>query len=674
MSTPVSAKVAAILAADPTLTTAPEIVGVLNPTTGLISADAATRPITVKCALGKDTDDFDWLEVRWQNLALPLPNWVTLWGPEQIMLPATGRTIDVTISPPVGVGGFSHGRYQFENRWYVNSFDENNQPKPQEAFEYSVPSFFTVDRIAPYASLIRRDVPPVATYTGSLPAGTPLTQSIIKADGGAPHAIPDNNYPTPSGQWVFGDTLRFYWSQGLVPLPEFEVGSQQMQQTGNLFTVPESAITVGGPWNFFYTITDPAGNVSRPSVVSTFNVSLLPAPGQLEVFIPLAPAPVGGSLDNLLNVLDYVAGISFEVTYTDPQFSLDQVQWRVGKQAYTPLSPTFTTLPSVISGAALNALLRAEYGTTNRGPQPLEVQCRVVRNGEIFDSPIKTVRLDLSVTGGVNPGEPGSRNPNLNQAHIFGEGSLVPDVITAEHANKLITVQILLWMVDDKPEPGQWIHVVGDDGIAVLPPFEITTQLPGEMITFTLPWTSQLIKRNGAQNIHYFVAASQTPGPTDNLNRAPDTPITVTDAVMISLSPPQFVRTYGSGPSLIWNCDSMGPRPQVTPADYDGRIFVPGNPDFVLNETLELFVRVLSPRVNPTINEVRSFTQRITPQVIASGHTFTVPFSFLRQLRQGRVEVTSVAPLAGNVSGRGNATINARTSLTDSYCDFTPLP
>lgn len=677
MSTPVSAKVAAILAKAPTLTTPPQILGLLNPTTGLISADDAKRPITMLCALGKDSDDFDWIEVRWQNLDLPLPNWVTVYGPEPFMLPATGRNIEVTLSPTQGVEGFPHGRYQIEYRLYVNTFDENNLPIPQEEFEYSQPAFFTVDRIAPYGTLGGREEPLAATYTGSLPAGAPLTQSIINADGGAPHTIPDNNYPTPAGRWAIGDTIRYYWSQRLAPVPAFEVGAQVpprlMLQTGNVFTVPASAITVGGTWNFFYTITDAAGNTSRPSVVSEFIVSLLPAPAQLDIFIPLAPAPVGGSLDDLLNIADYVAGIRLEATYTNPQFSQDQIQWRVGTQPFTPLSPTFTTLPAVISGAALNALLRADYGA-KKGPQPTEVQFRVVRNGETFDSPVKTVNLDLSVTGGVNPGEPGSPNPNLNQAHIFGAGSLVPDVITAEHADKDITVQIMLWTSLDIPAPGQWIHVVGDDGIAVLPPFEITTQLPGETITFTIPWTSQLIKRNGDQNIHYFVASSATPAPTDNLNRAPDTPISVTDAVIISLAAPQFVRSFGSGPSLIWNCDSMGPRPQVTPPDYDGRIFVPGDPRFILNETLTLLVRVLSPRVNPTIDEVMSFAQPITPQVKASGYTFRVPFSFLRQLRLGRVVVTSVALLPGNVSGRGTATINARTSLSDSYCDFTPLP
>lgn len=676
MSTPVSAKVAAILAAGPTLTK-PEIVGVLNSTTGLISADNATRPITVQCPLGSDSDDFDWIEVRWQNLDLPLPNWVTLYGPEQFMLPAIGRDIDVTLSPPLGVGGFSHGRYQIEHRLFVNSFDENNNSLPQEEFEYSSPQFLTVDRIAPYSSLISREVPPAAQYTGSLPAGAPLTQSIITADGGAPHTIPNNNYPTASGQWAMGDTVRYYWSQGLVPLPAFEVGAQVpprlMLQTGNIFTVPASAITVGGAWNFFYTITDAAGNVSRPSVVSTFTVSLLPAPTQMVIYSDKAPAPVGGSLDDLLNIPDYVGGISFEATYSNPQFSLDQIQWRVGTQPFSALSPTFTTLPSVISGTTLNTLLKTEYGT-KKGPQPTEVQFRVVRNGETFYSPVKTFNVDLSVTGAVNPGEPGSPNPNLNQAHIFGENSLVPDVITADHANKPITVQILLWTGPDVPTTGDFVLVVGDDGNAVAPAFEITTQLPGEMITFTIPWSSQLIKRNGDQNIHYFVAASRTPAPTDNLNRAPDTPISVTDAVMISLAAPQFVRTYGSGLSLIWNCDSMGPRPQVTPADYDGRIFVPGDTRFELNKTLTLYVRVLSPRMNPTVNEVRPFTTPITPQVIASGFTFRVPFLFLKQLRLGRVEVTSVAPLIGDISGRGNATINARTSLSASYCDFTPLP
>lgn len=667
MSTPVSAKVAAILAAGPTLR-APEVLGALNPATGLISAEAAKLPSTLRCELGSETLSDDWIEILMQDLSQPLPNWVTRYGPAQFEITSTDATLDVTVpftQSEINDGGIRDGRYQFQYRVFVNDYDENDVARPQEEFNFSTPGNFTVDRFAPWSSQINSVQPPVSTYTGTGDPAQPLTQAIINNDGGAPFNLANNTYPYPAGQWALGDTYTHYWSQDTVPLAAFVVGTTLALQTGNTFTVPARFITGSGVWYYFYTCTDVAGNVSRPSIVNRFNVSLLPTPTQLDIFIPLAPAPVGGSVDDLLNIADYLARIEFQGTYTDPQFNLDKVQWKVGSQQWTSLSATFTTLPVVISGTVLNDLLTTEYGK-QRGPVPIPMQFRVDQNGVTTDSPPKIVKVDLSVPGPENPGEPGSRNPNLNPAHIYGQGSLVADELTAEHANKPITVEIVLWTAEDIPGPNQWIHVVGSDGIAVLPPYEITNQLPGDTVSFDIPWDSGLIKFNGVQNIHYFIASSATPAPTDNINRAPDTEITVTDAVMVSLEPPEFVNAKGPVGKRVWTCDSMGPRPQVNPANYDGRIFVPGDQRFVLNQMLQLVVRITSPTADAFI--IRE--ELITPQVRASGFTFLVPFSFLRPLRSGLVQVTSIAPLVGNVSGRGNNTITGRTTLANTYCDF----
>ncbi|OAE11394.1 hypothetical protein AZH11_19925 [Pseudomonas simiae] len=667
MSTPVSAKVAAILAAGPTLRP-PEVLGALNPATGLISAEASKLPPTLRCELGSESQSDDWIEIRMQNLSLPLPNWVTRYGPAQFTITSTDATLDVIVpftQSEINAGGIQDGRYQFEYRIFVNDFDENDVERPQEEFNFSMPGNFTVDRFAPWSSQINSVQPPVSTYTGTGDPAQPLTQAIINNDVGVPFNLANNTYPFPAGQFALGDTYTHYWSPNTVPLPAFEVGTTLALPTGNTFTVPARFITGGGVWYYFYTCTDAAGNVSRPSIVNRFNVSLLPTPTQLDIFIPLAPAPVGGSVDDLLDITDYLARIEFQGTYTDPQFNLDKIQWKVGSQPWTPLSATFTTLPVVFSGTVLNDLLKTEYGK-QRGPVPIPMQFRVDQNGVTTDSPPKIVNVDLSVPGAENPGEPGSRNPNLNPVHIFGQGSRVPDVLTAGHANKDITAQIVLWTAQDIPGPNMWIHMVGSDGIAVLPPFEITNELPGATVSFPIPWDSGFIKFNGVQFIHYFIASSATPAPTDNINRAPDTEITVTDAVMVSLQPPEFVNAKGPVGKRAWICDSMGPRPQVIPANYDGRIFVPGNDRFVLSQMLQLVVRITSPTADAFI----TLEQRITPQVKASGFTFIVPFSFLRPLRFGLVQVTSIAPLEGNVSGRGNNTINGRTTLSNTYCDF----
>lgn len=678
MSTVLSAK-AALLAGTPTLVQ-PTVVEALDPTTGLISAATANVGITVNCTLGDFSDDFDWIEIQRQDLSLPLPNWTTIHGPVQLMLPAAGNTVDVPVPAPTATGGFVHGRYQVRHLLYVNQFGDPSIPgdvdRPGDLGEFSVGALFTVDRIAPYASAGTRDQPPVAVYTGTLLPGEPVTQSFLNAAGGLPFNIPDNAYPIPSGQWAIGDTLKYYWSPNLFPQPQFEVGGliplRPMLQTGNTFLLPASAITTSGLLNFFYTITDLAGNVSRPAVVASFNVSLLPAPEQKEIFIPFAPAPEGGSLDNLLNILDYRTGIEAWVrTYLNKQ-PADQIQLKWGTQPVTALSPTFTTFPLIFN--SLNTLIVDDYAQ-RKGRQPTDIQYRIVRNGESFDSLVKTVDVDLSVTGVVNPGDPGTRNPDLPPPHIFGQGSLVPDVLRAEHANLPVTMAIDLWTLPDLPAPGMFIFGVWD-GVVIPTPFPITTELPGDRITLTFLWDIVAANGNGPHAVHYFVSPTATPNTlTDNLNNSPDTLVEVIDAVTLALAPPVYQRVVGSGASAQWTCDSLGPRPQTTPVNYDGQIFVPGDARFVLGQQLTLTVRVFTPRTLPVRDQgTRTFTQTINAAIQTSGFMFTVPFDLLKIARLGGAQAISSAPLTDNVIGRGMANLNVRSVLSQTYCDLSVVP
>ncbi len=101
---------------------------------------------------------------------------------------------------------------------------------------------------------------------------------------------------------------------------------------------------------------------------------------------------------------------------------------------------------------------------------------------------------------------------------------------------------------------------------------------------------------------------------------------------------------------------------------------MPADARLVLGATLTLSVRVFAPRTGtPTADETRTFTQTITPAVVASGFTFIVPFDLLKIGRLGRVEATSIARITGNISGRGNASVNSRAALSNSFCDFSPL-
>ncbi|NVZ71275.1 hypothetical protein [Pseudomonas costantinii] len=679
MSIVISPK-ALIIGGSPTLLQ-PIVSPVLDPTTGLVSTATANVGINIECFLGAFSDDFDWVEILLQNLDLPLPNWVTIHGPIQFMLPAAGNSISVSIPAPANTGGFLHGRFQLRVQLFVNEFGDpatGTPDRPGDVGEFSLPAAFTVDRIAPYATANGRDQPPIALYTGTLPPGAPITATFLSTSGGLPFTIFDNAYPTQSGQWALGDTIRYYWSPNLFPQPQFEVGAlipaRPMLQAGNTFLLPASAIpNNNGTWNFFYTITDLAGNVSRPSAVAPFTVSLLPAPEQKDIFIPLAPAPVGGSADRLLNIPDYVAGITALVqTYLNHQPTLDQIQLRWGTQPWTTPPVAISTFPLTFNSTTLNALIKAEYGT-QKGPQPTDVQYRILRNGEVFNSLVKTVDVDLSVTGPVNPGEPGSVNPNLNAAQIFGQGSLVPNQLTAAHANLPVTVSIVLWTVADLPQAGQFIHLVWSDGTVVQPPFAITTQLPGETITFTIPWSVVAATGNGTQVIQYFVASTATPAATDNRNTAPDTTVNVINAVSLALAPPQYQGVVGTGASAQWTCDSLAAKPQTTPPSFNGNIVVPADSRFVLGQTLTLTVRVFRPRTGPAVEDTtQTFTTTITPAIQASGWTCPVPFALLKSARLGAAQATSSTPI-GNVIGRGVANVNVRSVLSVAFCDLSPV-
>ncbi|WDU65294.1 hypothetical protein LRS56_13075 [Pseudomonas poae] len=304
---------------------------------------------------------------------------------------------------------------------------------------------------------------------------------------------------------------------------------------------------------------------------------------------------------------------------------------------------------------------------------------RVERGGQTFDAPPRTVDVDLSVPGAVNPGEPGTANINLRPLQIFGQGSLVPNELREVHANQDVTVSIELWTVADPPQAGQFIHVVWSDGTVVAPPFAITTQLPGDTITFPIPWSVVAATGNGPQIVHYFVASSATPLPTDNISIAPDTTVNVIDAVTLALVPPEFLRFQTTLGVRTWTCDSLVVLPRaVAPArdTFEGRILVPADPRFQLGQQLTLVVRAFQPRVGVVREDASvTLTLPITVAGQVNGYTFVVPFDTLRALRlTGTVQATSSSPLVGGFLGRGTASMNGRAVLSRDYCDAVPVP
>lgn len=661
----------------------PRILGVLDVASGLIRAADTASPLTIETDLYDFNTDGDWYRVEVRDLSRtgPIEVWTQVGVDTQFLLPTTGAAF-LEISVPVPVNDtrrWTHGRYEIRYSYAPNSSDPAGVDRPSGVWEVSSGAPLTIDLIEPYSSGIPPGSPPTVTvYTGPAIPPEGITAGFLAGPGagGLPFTIPDNTFAIPSGQWALGDTLHFYWSPDLIPDAAFLVGAPQvMNQTGNTFTLPASAISTSGQQFFFYTITDRAGNVSRPSVARPFTVVLLPAPTLQPIEFPLAPDVTGP--DNLLNIADYVAGITARVPpYTTlPTSDLIQLVW--GGQTPTPFQPV-TTMPFIFSN--LNVLIRDEYNN-RRGPQPVQVTYNVDRGGVVTSSPPREVFVDLSVTGAVNPGEPGSPNPNLNPLNVFGQGSLVPNVLTADHADQPVTVSIVLWSQPDLPAPGQYIHMVWSDGTVVTPPFEITTQGPGDTVTFQMPWSIVAATGNGFQDgVHYFVASSATPPPGDNLNISPPQRVDVQDAVVLALAPPVLVDARSTLGVPIWNCDSFLVEPPAVPPAIDRFepiIRVLPDTRFQLDETLTLVVRAFQPRLPaaPLEDTTTTLTQPITTAGQINGYTFRVPYDNLKSLRAaGTVVATSTSPLIGGVLGRGTVTMNGRAVLVRTYCDKTAVP
>ncbi|WDU65295.1 hypothetical protein LRS56_13080 [Pseudomonas poae] len=311
----------------------PVIIEALDPATGLIPAAMTNGDLTLRCDLGPFSADGDWIEVQRRDLSLAAETWTTMVGPFQFVMPTDGSTfMDVPVPVPASdTQGWAHGRYQLRFALYVNSNDGTGD-RPSSVSEDSPGAPLTIDIIPPYSNG-RVDSPPLApVYVGPPIPGGQIDAGFLTGAGagGLTFTIPDNAYPTPSGQWALGDTIQYYFSEQLFPQPASEVGAlippRPMAQTGNTFVLPASAITTSGRLNFFYTITDRAGNVSAPSAAVVFPVLLLPAPVLEPIVIPLAPAPEDGGTDNLLNISDYVAGILAQVRAYTPLPTTDRIQ------------------------------------------------------------------------------------------------------------------------------------------------------------------------------------------------------------------------------------------------------------------------------------------------------------------------------------------------------------
>ncbi|OWP71726.1 hypothetical protein CEC48_11660 [Pseudomonas sp. K2I15] len=646
--------------------TAPTIVEALDNVTGLIPVRVAAVGITVECRLGAARLGTDWVSIEIRTAGTIPGPWSLLVPPRQI------STAAFPVPPPIfnifvpgGAGGFENGVYELRNLQY-----RNGPAGPGAALDESFPAPFRVDTIAPYATL---SIPfqPLVPVLVNAPPGTVIDNDFLTTQGGLEIAIPDNTFLPVAGAWEAGDILEFYWSPVMDPRPKFFVGSQPMLQTGNTFFLLAADIVLSGLYYFFYTIIDRAGNPSRPSFNEFRDVSLLDDPVLEAPFLPLAPAPEGGSTDNLIDIKDYMQGVDVWIeTYTNPAPLVDrgEVQWEA--ELYGPQQGPIATFPEVFRN--MNDAIKASY-TQVKGPQPVSVRYRIDRGGIFFYSPDKDILLDLSVEGPTLPGtlEPGDDNPLLNPIHLFGAVSDEEDVLREVDANLPVRAEIILWNVPELPAPGLDITVLYGTTEERVGPFPIGTTAPGTLLTFDIPWDVVARHGNGPQIVRYVVTG---PG-TTNENRSGPTTVNVIDAVSVILNPVQFLRAVDPALNVL-DCSSLRQRGAGTPPVLYAEIFMPGDPRLAGGSVVTLTLTLLG--VHPEFPPgpfTQDFPHTLSDDEATNGYTFQIDYRpFLALVVVGTIEASYTVPVAGGATGRGTPVDGIVIWNPATYCDGVVIP
>jgi hypothetical protein len=219
---------------------------------------------------------------------------------------------------------------------------------------------------------------------------------------------------------------------------------------------------------FGYDVTDEPGNASVDSPVARIRVILLDVPSQLEA--PVVPAFLGGggSNDGVVSFSDAVVGVDVQVpTYSAPQVGdVIVIDW--GGQQSSPYSLVAADLTE--NPVTTIKLLFPLVATAGSNPQ-LPVSYTVSREGQVYNSPVLGVNVDLSVPGGPDP------ETNLKQIVIeSGDGDIdrIPEAAFGKTAYAIINNRT-------NDTPAQPSFVAGDivtitwGGTDVAPPYIVQT-------------------------------------------------------------------------------------------------------------------------------------------------------------------------------------------------------
>lgn len=642
----------------PLVLNAPKIAEALDDATGLIPAVVAPVGITVQMSTGTASRPSDWMSIEISDTTATPPTWSTLVPAYQINQTPVPPTISRYVPAPAPE--FRHGYYQLRNVQYRN---QAGQPGP--SLDTSNPGAYRVDTIAPYALATSREQPFAPSFNNVAP-GQVIDNDLLNNLGGLDIGIPDNTSPGP-GRFEPGDHFTVYFSPFMDPRPQYDVsGLVPMLPSGNSYFITAAKVVFSGLMYLFYTLTDRAGNVSRPSFVDFRTVALLKDPIPLAPVLPLAPDQIGGS-DDLLNIRDFKAGIHLHIKeYLNPAVAVDkfEVQWE--SQPYGPRSLALVGFPVVFTN--MNDAIRAAY-TATLGPQLVRVRYRIDRLGALFLSPVKQVMVDLSVEGPVPPITlpPGSENPGLNLARVFGAATATElNTLRFIDADLPVTIRILLWNIPALPNPTHDIYLLWGAAQERVGPFNIGTTAPGTDLVFDIDWAVVARHGNGPQPVSYVVTGPNT----SNENPSGVTTVNVIDAVKERMAPAQFLRLDANGE---WSCQSLLSRGPGTPPLLYAQVFIPKDPRFVLGSIVTVRVTISNEAFGfPPGPFTQNFTsQALTQNDIDNGFTVDIDYPpFLKQSVLGPCEVIYTAILGTGATGHGDlAEVYTVFSNPDTYCD-----
>lgn len=655
----------------------PELFG-LDPA-GYIPRVDVDKSLRGEATSGPGSDSGDWLSIYVRNTLNDLPDAWTLVYQAQFMINAPGDKVPFTIPVVASTGKQAHGPWQVCFELAFNNPADPTIPgsvdRPGPVAQRSPNSTFNVDLYPPYGNGTTFVRPPAPIYTGTLDPSNVISLAQL-AQANLTFSIPDN-LSTGYGAWHSKDVLTILANFGN-PVTTKEVAqtnpARLMTQTANTVTVLAAEITESGPLTITYQITDEHGNpslVSFPSV--TFNIALDPVP---ENLLPIIMQQAPDATDNLINIEDLKIGPTGLIpNYTNIDTTKDEFSVRYNNGVWSQWFRVVSA-PITLDQRFLRPLAIADYGVT-KGDKDTVIDYRIRKNGDIFPGPVTPFKVNLSVEGPSNPGDPGTVNTRLIPAEFYGT-PMVPaekNKLEFKHAGKPVIVRVEIWQTTDPtelPGPRKFLIARDKNGVLIGPAHELNNgEVSGGYTTWEISWDDFAKFGNTIVDFDYVVSPTATPTSTTNLNPARPTPVEFSGAITTPLPAAQFVGAT-TGQFGVWNCASIVAQP---PKNFEGKVFVPGNPKML--GALRLAIRLFRPRSGPPFlfDKTETYEVTVNQAIRDNGYTFPIPYKGFFELAQtGRGEVVYTVPLDDGTEGRGTAEMNVRSTLFYTLCDnVTPI-